>query len=46
MLPPHEEKLDFFPGYYNLNCMLLLISRKQDFARLVRERGGIGGGEG
>jgi hypothetical protein len=25
---PSEEKIDYFPGYYNLNCMLLQSNRK------------------
>lgn len=39
MHPAHEEKLEFFSGYYNYNCMTTLISMKQEFMRLVRERG-------
>ena len=34
-----EDKLDFFPGFYNLNCMLLQNSRKQEMIHLLRDRG-------
>ena len=39
MHPAHEERLEFFSGYYNLNSMITQISRKQEFDRLLKDRG-------
>ena len=32
-----DEKIEFFPGYYHLNCMLLQTARKQEGARYARD---------
>jgi hypothetical protein len=35
-----ETSLELFNGFYSMNTMLLQISRKQEFASMVRDRKG------
>lgn len=36
-----SQHLDVFPGYYFLQCMLQMIARKQEVARLKRSEDGV-----
>ena len=36
-----NQHLDVFPGYYYLQCMLQMIARKQEVARLRRSEEGV-----
>lgn len=35
------KSLDFFPGFYYMNCMLQLIARKQEIQLLKKQTGGL-----
>ncbi|CDW91723.1 UNKNOWN [Stylonychia lemnae] len=39
MHPINEEKQEYFPGFYNVNSMMIQISRKQEYERICREKG-------
>jgi hypothetical protein len=37
----NHKSLDYFPGFYFMNCMLQLIARKQELQLLKKQPGGL-----